>query len=96
MDDPLNARAVIAHSICEGLKGNCPVWLEALKEAMEKMEALDKILNDCGHAFSDEGNSTIQQDHIFIWIIFDELRGRLLITTEKFDKSMVLLRQAMQ
>ena len=96
MDDPLNASAVIAHSICEGLKGNCPGWLEALKEAMKKMETLDKILNDCGLALPGKGDLTIRQDHIFIGIIFDVLRGRLLITIEKFDKTMVLVREVMQ
>ena len=47
VDDLLNARAVLAHGICEGLKGNCPVCMEAWEEAMKLMAELDKILNDC-------------------------------------------------
>jgi len=96
VDDLLNALFVALHAACKGLKGNCRICMEAFDRATVKMEQLDHILKACGLAFSDKGDLTISQEHIFIGIIFDVLNGRLLITVEKFGKTMALLLEVMQ
>ena len=96
VDDLLKIRQVPAHGLCDGIVGNCPVCLEALEVAKEKMAFLDKMMEECGLHYSDKGDLTIRQDHLYIGIIFDALRGRLLISKEKFDKTMALLLEVMQ
>jgi hypothetical protein len=96
VDDLLNTLAVAMHAACKGLKGNCRICLETFGRAIVKMEQLDHILKACCLAFSDQGDLTIRRDHIFIGIVFDVLNGRLLITVEKFGKTMTLLFDVMQ
>ncbi len=60
--------------------------LAALAVAEEKMAFLDKMMKECCLHYSDKGDLSIRQDHLCIRIIFDALRGRLLISQEKFDK----------
>jgi hypothetical protein len=43
------------------------------------------MMRDCGLEYSVKGDMTTQQDHLFIGIVFDSHRGRLLISKEKFD-----------
>ena len=60
------------------------------------MAFLDKIMDECCLLYSDKGDLTIRQDHLFIGIILDALHGRLLISKEKLDKTMTLLLKVMQ
>jgi hypothetical protein len=95
VDDILNSIAVDLHDACRGLDGRCPTCLSALERALRKMEFLDKMMKDCGLEYSVKGDMTIKQCHTFIGIIFDALRGRLLIDSEKFAKTMKLLHDIM-
>jgi hypothetical protein len=47
VDDILNSVAVDLHEACNGLDGRCATCL-ALERALRKMEALDKMMKDCG------------------------------------------------
>jgi hypothetical protein len=59
------------------------------------MELMDKMMKDCGLEYSVKGDMTIRQCSTFIGLIFDALRGRLLIALEKFEKTMKLLHDMM-
>jgi hypothetical protein len=74
--------------IAEGLKGNCRTCLDAYHVAVEKMAILDKLMKECWLEYSDKGDMTIRQDHVFIRIILDTLLFKLLIALEKFAKTM--------
>jgi hypothetical protein len=63
------------------IDGHCATCLAALERALRKMESLDKIMKDYGLEYSVK--VTIRQRHTFIGLIFDALRGRLLIAMEK-------------
>ncbi len=80
VDDLLKILQVRAHAMCRGIAGECPVCLAALAVAQEKMAFLDKMMKECGLYYSDKGDLTIRQDHLYIGIILDALRGRLLIS----------------
>jgi hypothetical protein len=95
VDDLINSIAIQPHGACDGLTGGCPICLTALERATLKMKFLDKMMKDCGLEYSDKGDLTIRQDHLFIGIIFDALHGKLLIAKEKFDKTMKLLHDVM-
>ena len=53
VDDLMKALRVRAHAACGGLDGNCPICLEALERALEKMAFLDKMMKDCALDYSD-------------------------------------------
>ena len=96
VDDLLKSLKVIAHAACLGLEGGCPTCLAALEIALQKMAFLDKMMTECGLEYSDKGDMTIKQCHLYIGIIFDTLKGRLFIGKEKFQKTMDLLQELMQ
>jgi hypothetical protein len=56
VDDLMNALRIIAHGLCKGIAGGCPVCLAALEIALQKMAFLDKMMADCGLEFSDKGD----------------------------------------
>jgi hypothetical protein len=92
VDKIINPMATQAHKACSGPEGGCPVCLTVLERATLKMKFLDKMMQDCGLEYSDKGDMTIRQGHLFIGIIFDVLHGKLLIAKEKFDKTTKPLR----
>ena len=98
VDDLLKSMAMPVHPACRGLVGRCQVCLKAQDAAQVKMQILDKMMprKDCCLEFSDKGDMSIRQDHIFIGIVFDVVRGRLLVTTDKFNKTMELLCEIME
>ena len=96
VDDLMKALRVRAHAACGGLDGSCPICLEALERALEKMAFLDKMMKDCALVYSDKGDMRILQRHLYIGIIFDTLKGRVFIGKDKFDKTMALLLELMQ
>ena len=96
VDDLLKSMATPVHPACRGLVGRCQICLKAQEAAQVKMQFLDRMMRDCGLEFSVKGDMSIRQDHIFIGIVFDVLRGRLLITKDKFEKTMILLREIME
>ena len=96
VDDLLKALKVIAHALCSGLEGGCPICLAAFEVALQKMKFLDKMMKDCGLEYSEKGDMSIKQCHLYIGIIFDTLKGKLFIGKDKFDKTMSLLQELMQ
>ncbi len=96
VDDLMKALRVIAHGLCKGIAGGCPVCLAALEIALQKMAFLDKMMKECALEFSDKGDMTIIQCHLYIGIIFDTLKGRIFIGKGKFQKTMQLLQELMQ
>jgi hypothetical protein len=95
VDDMLSAIQAALHEACKGLKGNCRTYLHAYHVAVKKMAIIDKLMKECGLDYSDKGDMTIRQDHVFMGIIFDTLLGKLLIPLEKFAKTMQLLHDVM-
>jgi hypothetical protein len=95
VDDFLHCILVLAHLLCAGLAGGCPICQAALDAAQARFDALDQMFTDCALIFSTEGDMSVSQRHTFLGIIFDTHRGRLYITAEKFDKLMMLLRELM-
>jgi hypothetical protein len=91
-----NLLKISAHAMCRGIARECPVCLVALVIAQEEMAFLDKMLKKCGLHYSEKGDLTNRQDHLHIGIIFDALRGRLLISQENFDKTMTLRQAVME
>ena len=96
VDDLLKSIAVMAHALCGGLEGDCPICIEALKGATAKMTFLDRMMKQCGLEYSTKPDMRILQRHLFIGIIFDTAKGRIFISKEKFDKTMALLQELMQ
>ena len=86
---------MLAHLLCAGLAGGCPICQVALDAAQARFEALDQMFTDCALIFSTKGDMSVPQRHTFLGIIFDTHRGRLYITAEKFDNLMMLLRELM-
>jgi len=95
VNDMLSVIQAALHEACKGPKGNCRTCLDAHHVAVEKMAILDKLMKECGLNYLDKGDMTIRQDHVFIGIIFDTLLGKLLITLDKFAKTMQLLHEVM-
>ncbi len=60
------------------------------------MAFLDKMMKECALEFSDKGDMTIKQCHLYIGIIFDTIKGRMFIGKEKFQKTTQLLQELMQ
>ena len=93
VDDFLNSLMVMLHALCKGLEGGCPVCRAAAEAAQPKFDALDKMMMDCALIFSQKGDMSVKQRHVFLGIIFDTHKGRLFVTIEKFEKLMVLLKE---
>jgi hypothetical protein len=49
-----------------GLDGSCPICLEALERALEKMAFLDKMMKDCALKYSGKGDMRILHRHLYI------------------------------
>ena len=96
VDDLLKSLKVISHAACLGLEGGCSTCLAALKIALQKMAFLDKMMIECGLEYSDKGDMTIKQCHLYISIIFNTRKGRIFIGKEKFQKTMQLSQELMQ
>ena len=95
VDDFLHCIIVLAHLLCAGSAGGCPICQSALDAAQARFDALDQTFTDCALIFSTKGDMLVSQRHTFLGIIFDTHRGRLYITAEKSDKLMMLLRERM-
>jgi hypothetical protein len=90
VDDFLHCIIVLAHLLCAGLAGGCPICQAALDAAQARFDALDQMFTDCALIFSTKGDMSVSQRHTLLGIIFDTHRGRLYITAEKFDTSVIL------
>jgi hypothetical protein len=60
VDDLLEALRVIAHGLCMGIEGGCPVCLAALEIALQKMAFLDKMMKECSFGFFRQGRHGYQ------------------------------------
>mmetsp|Transcript_41002 Transcript_41002/g.85579 ORF Transcript_41002/g.85579 Transcript_41002/m.85579 type:complete len:148 (+) Transcript_41002:916-1359(+) len=62
--------------------------MAALEEARAKMIflSLDQMMKQCCLAYSFKGNKRILQIHLFIGIILDTLRGRILLERRSLTK----------
>ena len=67
--DLTKALGVRPHAACRGLEGNCPVCLEALERAREKMAFLDRVMEDCALEYSDKGDMRFLQRLLFFGIM---------------------------
>jgi len=63
VDDFLHCILVLAHLLCAGLAGGCPICQAALDAAQARFDALDQMFTDCALIFSTEGDMSVSQRH---------------------------------
>ena len=86
VDDLLKALKVIAHALCSGLEGGCPICTAAFEVALQKMKFLDKMMKDCGLEYSEKGDMSFKQCHLYIGIILIRSRASCLLARTSLTK----------